>query len=41
MADLLPAVLTPMTHWLALDWVLLVIAAWLLIAMVGVVALRR
>ncbi len=28
-------------HWLALDWVLLVIAAWLAVGVVGVFALHR
>ncbi|MBK6851208.1 MAG: hydrogenase 4 subunit B [Burkholderiales bacterium] len=30
-----------MAHWVVLDWVLLVVAAWLLIAVAGVLALRR
>ncbi len=41
MTDLLPTSLTPMAHWVVLDWVLLVVAAWLLIAVAGVLALRR
>ena len=30
-----------MTHWLHLDWVLVVVAAWLLVGLAGVFALRR
>ncbi len=30
-----------MTHWLPLDWVLVVVAAWLLVGVIGVFALRR
>lgn len=30
-----------MTHWLHLDWVLVVVAAWLLVGVIGVFALRR
>ena len=30
-----------MTHWLHIDWVLIVVAAWLLVGLVGVFALRR
>ena len=30
-----------MNHWLHLDWVLIVVAAWLLVGLVGVCALRR
>src|SRR5512134_3091764 len=30
-----------MTRWLHLDWVLVVVAAWLLVGVVGVIALRR
>ncbi len=30
-----------MTHWLHIDWVLIVVAAWLLVGLAGVFALRR
>ena len=30
-----------MTHWLPLDWVLVVVTAWLLVGVIGVFALRR
>jgi hydrogenase-4 component B len=36
-----PGLLVDPTRWLHLDWILLVIVAWLLIGVAGVFALRR